>query len=131
MGQGEFRPPPVKKRYSRLHLAYLIIVCMLKQAMGIAAVQQVLPPVDATEETVRATYDAFVYAHKSVSTTFTAQVRAVASPVLLSEEPGESAVSTLILRSAVAASLFKLLTEKLIALPAGGTGSDPENGERA
>ena len=110
-------PPPVKKRYSRLHLAYLIIVCMLKQTMGIAAVQQALPPVDAAEETIRATYDAFVCAHKSVSATFTAQVRAVASPVLLSEEPGDSAVSTLILRSAVAASLFKLLTEKLIALP--------------
>lgn len=59
-------PPPVKKRYSRVHLAYLIMVCMLKQALGIAPVQQILP-YGAPEEQVRATYDAFVCAHKSVS----------------------------------------------------------------
>ncbi len=86
-------PPPVKKRYSRMHLAYLIMVCMLKQALGIAPVQQILP-YGAPEE------------------------RAAASPALLSEEPADSAVGRLILQSAVAASLFKLLTEKLIGLSA-------------
>ena len=110
-------PPPVKKRYSRVHLAYLIMVCMLKQALGIAPVQQILP-YGAPEEQVRATYDAFVCAHKSVSAIFAAEVRAAASPALLSEEPADSAVGRLILQSAVAASLFKLLTEKLIGLSA-------------
>lgn len=110
-------PPPVKKRYSRMHLAYLIMVCMLKQALGIAPVQQILP-YGAPEEQVRATYDAFVCAHKSVSAIFAAEVRAAASPALLSEEPADSAVGRLILQSAVAASLFKLLTEKLIGLSA-------------
>ena len=79
--------------------------------------QQILP-YGAPEEQVRATYDAFVCAHKSVSAIFAAEVRAAASPALLSEEPADSAVGRLILQSAVAASLFKLLTEKLIGLSA-------------
>lgn len=112
-------PPPVKKRYSRVHLAYLIIVCMLKQTLGIALVQQILP-CDASEEKVHAVYDAFARMHKVVSTTFATQVRAAATPVLLSAEPDDSAVGCLILQSAIAASLFKLLTEKLISLGADG-----------
>lgn len=112
-------PPPVKKRYSRVHLAYLIIVCMLKQTLGIAMVQQILP-CDASEEKVHAVYDAFARMHKVVSTTFATQVRAAATPVLLSAEPDDSAVGCLILQSAIAASLFKLLTEKLISLGADG-----------
>ena len=118
-------PPPVKKRYSRVHLAYLIIVCMLKQTLGIALVQQILP-CDASEEKVHAVYDAFARMHKVVSTTFATQVRAAATPVLLSAEPDESAVGCLILQSAIAASLFKLLTEKLISLGAAGALSNAD-----
>lgn len=108
-------PPPVKKRYSRVHLAYLIMVCMLKQTLGIAPVQRILP-CSAPEAQVHAVYDAFVRTHKAVVATFTAQVRAAAAPVLLSDEPDDSAVGELILQAAIAASLFKLLAEKLIAL---------------
>ena len=118
-------PPPVKKRYSRVHLAYLIIVCMLKQTVGIAMVQQILP-CDASEEKVHAVYDAFARMHKVVSTTFATQVRAAATPVLLSAEPDDSAVGCLILQSAIAASLFKLLTEKLISLGAAGALSNAD-----
>lgn len=118
-------PPPVKKRYSRVHLAYLIIVCMLKQTLGIALVQQILP-CDASEEKVHAVYDAFARMHKVVSTTFATQVRAAATPVLLSAEPDDSAVGCLILQSAIAASLFKLLTEKVISLGAAGALSNAD-----
>ena len=33
-------PPPVKKRYSRVHLAYLIIICTLKQSLSISCIQR-------------------------------------------------------------------------------------------
>lgn len=36
-------PPPVKKRYGRVHLAYLILICDLKQCFSIADVQRLLP----------------------------------------------------------------------------------------
>lgn len=119
-------PPPVKKRYSRVHLAYLIMVCMLKQTLGIASVQRILP-CGAPEGQVHAVYDAFVRAHKAVAAAFTVQVRAAAAPVLLSDESDDSAVGGLILQAAIAASLFRLLTEKLIALGE----IPPEIGEEA
>ena len=121
-------PPPVKKRYSRVHLAYLIMVCMLKQTLGISLVQQILPA-DASEDTVHATYDAFVRMHKAVAAQFAAEVRAAASPALLSEEPADSAVGGLILQAAIAASLFKLLTEKLVSLGDAPETAPPAAGE--
>lgn len=35
-------PPPVKKKYSRAHLAYLIIVCTLKQILPISTVRTLI-----------------------------------------------------------------------------------------
>ena len=36
-------PPPVKKRYSRVHLAYLVMICTLKQSLSISCIQRMLP----------------------------------------------------------------------------------------
>ena len=38
-------PPPVKKRYSRVHLAYLVMICTLKQSLSISCIQRLLPEV--------------------------------------------------------------------------------------
>jgi hypothetical protein len=35
-------PAPVKKKYSREHLAYLTVICVLKQVLPIASVQEVM-----------------------------------------------------------------------------------------
>ena len=52
-------PPPVKKRYSRIHLAYLVVICTLKQSLSISCIQRLLPE-DRSEEAVRQFYDGFV-----------------------------------------------------------------------
>ena len=44
-------PGPVKKRYYRLHLAYLIMICTLKQGLGISLVQRLIPS-ELTEEEI-------------------------------------------------------------------------------
>ena len=36
-------PPPVKKKYTRVHMAYLIMVCSLKQSVNIPYIQKMLP----------------------------------------------------------------------------------------
>lgn len=36
-------PKPDKKRYNRIHLAYLIMVCILKQVLSISMIQKMLP----------------------------------------------------------------------------------------
>lgn len=35
-------PPPVKKKYSREHLVYLLVICTLKQVLPLSMVEQVL-----------------------------------------------------------------------------------------
>ena len=45
-------PPPLKKKYSRVHLAYLVIICTLKQSLSISCIQRMLPQ-DQSEEAVR------------------------------------------------------------------------------
>jgi DNA-binding transcriptional MerR regulator len=35
-------PPPVKKKYSREHVAYLIIICCLKQALPISDIKELI-----------------------------------------------------------------------------------------
>ena len=35
-------PAPVKKKYNREHLAYLIVICLLKQVMPLSAVAEVI-----------------------------------------------------------------------------------------
>ena len=52
-------PPPVKKRYGRRHLARLLMLCVLKAALPLAAIQ-VLMPADADGEA--AFYDGFCQA---------------------------------------------------------------------
>ena len=36
-------PPPVKKKYGRVHLAYLLMICTLKRSLPIAAIQRLIP----------------------------------------------------------------------------------------
>ncbi len=57
-------PPPVKKRYSRVHLAYLVIICTLKQSLSISCIQRMLPE-DHREEAVRALYTDFVQQYRA------------------------------------------------------------------
>lgn len=57
-------PPPVKKRYSRIHLAYLVVICTLKQSLTISSIQRMLPQ-DRSEEAVRAFYNGFVRQYRA------------------------------------------------------------------
>ena len=57
-------PPPVKKRYARTHLAYLIIICTLKQSLSISCIQRMLP-LEHSEEEARTFYEDFVRQYRS------------------------------------------------------------------
>ena len=74
-------PAPNKKRYSRIHIAYLIMICTLKQTLSIAEVSRVLP-VDIPEEQVRTAYDGYVQQHRKCAMQFIELSREVALPIL-------------------------------------------------
>ena len=105
-------PAPVKKRYSRAHLAYLLMVCVMKQTLNTADIRRLLPG-NPDEETARATYAAFVGAFHGMKDYFAEEVRKASKPIW--EEDGP-AVSQLIFEASAAANLSKLLAEQLILL---------------
>ena len=102
-------PAPVKKKYSRAHMAYLIIVCILKQTLSISVISQMLPP-DLSEEEIESTYHAFVANQTKAFSYVTEQINTVALPILEGTETGEERLNDLVLQVAVSANIFKLLT---------------------
>lgn len=52
-------PSPVNKKYNRVHLAHLIIVCILKSVMPISLVGQLISAKVGNEETYESLYNRF------------------------------------------------------------------------
>lgn len=52
-------PAPIKKKYSREHIAYLVLVCMLKQVFSISMIKRILRCDESTEDISRR-YNNFV-----------------------------------------------------------------------
>lgn len=106
-------PPPVKKKYSRVHIAYLVMICTLKQSLSISCIQRMLPE-DHSEAAVRQLYTEFVRQYRS-SIDFLRRIPlqggdAVLAGSRLLPEDGGSLVTT----SAILSTLSKALTEFLL-----------------
>ena len=111
-------PPPVKKRYSREHLAYLIMICTLKQSVNMAYVQRMIP-MGLTPEQVKARYEHYIALHRSTCELFLEQTRIYARPVTHFDGSNPEAVEDLVFLSAIVSGFSKLLTEKIVRLEAG------------
>lgn len=101
-------PAPVKKKYSKMHMAYLIMVCTLKQTLSISAISRMLPA-DMSEEELRAVYDSFSKNQAKAFSYTTKQIVAVADPILSGAETKEDRLTDLVMQIAVSANIFKLL----------------------
>ena len=111
-------PEPIKKRYYRVHIVYLIMICTLKQSLSISTMQTILPT-GIPEEQVHRIYDAYVLRHRLSAEYFVDQVCICAAGILDHEVESEFSVNTaeeLILSSAVVGGFAKLLAEKLLLL---------------
>ena len=103
-------PAPFKKKYYKLHIAYLIMICVMKPSLSISDISDVIPA-DLTEEQLEALYTRFRDSHKSTSYNL---VKYLSSEI---EDPkSDSDVAEIIINSAITASLCKRLTEKTSAL---------------
>ena len=100
-------PAPVKKKYSRVHLAYLLVICTLKQSLSIASIQKLMP-VGLEEEEVRQIYTHFTEQYTGASAAFSRYVE--------ESLPGMQ-VEGLPTSAAVVANLAKSLTEYLLTTP--------------
>ena len=111
-------PEPRKKRYYRIHIAYLIMILTLKQSLSIALINRLIPR-DLSEEEMAAVYGDYAARHSMAARFFTEQIRMAAAPILDHEIVGEYVVDKaedLIVVSAVAGGFSRLLAEKLLLL---------------
>ena len=111
-------PEPVKKRYYRQHIAYLVMICTMKQILPIAVISRIIP-MNISEESIRDIYDRYSEMHKKTIRYFLKQIRLVAGPILDHKEViEESATDTadLITMCTIYAGFSKLMAEKLLLL---------------
>ncbi len=110
-------PPPNKKKYDRIHIAYLIMICSLKQSLNIADIQRIIP-CGLSEDEMRCSYTDFVRQYTDSVNYFVGIVEGAAD-LFYDDRKGESvdtATQNLVLLTAVMSNFSKLLTTKLLAL---------------
>ena len=125
-------PEPVKKKYYRTHIAYLIMICTLKQCMSISTLQTMVP-MGLSDAELERTYTAFASRHRASALFFIEQVREVAAGILDHDERTEISTSDtvdLITTSAVVSGFSRLLAEKLLLLD-GKTAEDVRRLEKS
>ncbi len=111
-------PVPVKKKYFRVHIAYLIMICTLKQSMNFADLKNLIP-VDIPEEEVKDIYESFAYHHRITTDYFVSQIRQLAGKILDHKDAPEFAAESpkdLITMSAVISGFSGLMANKLLLL---------------
>lgn len=116
--RNKVMPMPVKKRYYRVHLAYLIMICSLKQGLSISLIQKLIPN-NLPEEELRAVYDTYIARHRLAIQYFSQQVNLAAGPILHHDTASPLAsdrTEDMIAASAVVGGFARLLAEKLLLL---------------
>lgn len=111
-------PEPKKKRYYRLHIACLIMICTLKQSLRLSTLQRLLPE-PMTEQNVRAVYTDYAARYGRCARYFMEQVRQVAASMLDKELTTELAVEDteqMIVSAAILGGFTRLYAEKLLLL---------------
>ena len=103
-------PAPVKKKYYRIHIAYLIIICVLKPSLSISDISQ-LVPANLSEKELEQVYNRFRVIHKDSSVKLITHLNEISGT-----PESDNDVIELIITSAVNTSLCKRFTEKMSAL---------------
>lgn len=102
-------PPPQKKRYNRSHLARLLMICLLKPSLPIAAIRDLLNAASRQDE--EAFYDGFC-----------ALFEEAGSAAAAACERSDAGTETAVLRAALRAQAEQALALKLCGTLAGRDG---------
>jgi len=111
-------PEPRKKKYYRVHIAELIMICTLKQTLQLSMLQTLLPA-SLPEQDVARVYTAYVARHRLWAQYFIDQVKLTAAAMLDHDVVTELAVQDtpeLIASAAILSGFSRLFAEKLLLL---------------
>lgn len=109
-------PPPTKKRYSKIHLAYLLVVCTLKLTHDMATIQKIMPAELSSQE-VEQTYTSFVKNQQKANSYVIESIRSVADPIIDLEGHNQERLNDILIQLSTSANIFKTLTEALTRIP--------------
>ena len=113
-------PEPRRKRYYRIHLAYLIVILTLKQSLSIQDVQRAVP-MNMSEDEMRAFYQYYVDMFHSVALLFVDQAREATRSVLAPESNDDSAIPNMVMLGALVSGFSRILVEKILRLQGADT----------
>lgn len=102
-------PAPVKRKYYRVHLAYLLMILPMKQSIAIADIPRILPP-GTDESAVRAAYADYARQFHATAGFFRGQVTE------MMQDLEEGGASRLALESVLISSFARILAEQLMPL---------------
>lgn len=105
-------PAPVKKKYSRIHLAYLLIVFTLKQTLDMATIQKIIP-LGLTEEEVKRIYNSFADNRSKTLAYVADNIKSITTPITERDESDPEKLNDILLQIALSANICKILTEKI------------------
>ncbi len=111
-------PEPIKKKYYRIHIAYLIMICLLKQSLSITMIRKFMP-IGMSEEEARSRYDHYAILQHTATENFVEGVRQTAGKILdHADAPADAAENTedLVYVSIINGGLSRLMAEKLLRL---------------
>lgn len=108
-------PAPVKRKYSRIHIAYLIMILTLKLSLSISDVQKLLPA-ELSEEEVCSLYCAYSEKFRRTALEFTRCLQEAAQELQAQQETADSVANRMVLECALRGGFNTLLAEKIIRL---------------
>ena len=117
-------PPPVKKKYGRIHIACLIMILTLKPALSISQIGALLPR-EAEEEQMRLLYGDYRARFCRTQQHFTQKLQQAAQELDTAPQ-ADAAAGSMVMEHALSGAFHSLLAAKLLALD-GAEG--PQNGD--
>ncbi|MBQ4630983.1 MAG: DUF1836 domain-containing protein [Clostridia bacterium] len=98
-------PSPVKKRYGKPHLAYLIMISTLKQSMNISSMESVIPLLD-DEDKIREMYTSFVHNQRQALSS----LKEVVTPIIDGATEKNGSFDDIVLQIVLASTFMKVFT---------------------
>ena len=108
-------PAPYKKKYSRIHIAYLIMISTLKFALSIPTIQIIIPLLDSEDE-VRSMFELFAVNQRKAFAYINDKVSVVTNPILEAADSNPDRMNDLAIQIAVSANILKVLTEDISSI---------------
>lgn len=114
-------PAPIKRKYFRIHIAYLIMILTMKQSISISDVQKIMPE-GSDPSSVRRAYEDYSQKFREIALFFNGQMQSAWDDLHSTSQsddaqPDERGASgRLVIESALIAGFSKILAEKLIRL---------------